>query len=180
VAAAGVGAILIAHRTALAEAGFAVAIVTGSGTGASGFDAGGPYTELQVGSYVFMDAEYGRLVGNGGGALPFEASLYVLATVTSINRPGEFTIDAGVKALAFNGPPPDHILGAPDGCSYRFGGDEHGMVTLPKGAAAPKLGSRVLVLTTHCDPTVNLHASIHAIGSNGGLEIWPVLARYGA
>jgi D-serine deaminase-like pyridoxal phosphate-dependent protein len=179
-AAASVGAILNAHLAALREAGIAAAVVTGSGTGASSFDAAGPYTELQVGSYVFMDADYGKLTIEAGGALPFEASLYVLATVTSVNRPGEFTIDAGVKALAFNGPPPDRIIGAPDGCTYRFGGDEHGMVTLPDGAAAPKLGSRVLVLTTHCDPTVNLHPRVYAVGTDGGIEIWPVLARYGA
>jgi D-serine deaminase-like pyridoxal phosphate-dependent protein len=180
-AAAGVvGAILRAHLAALHEAGIAAPIVTGSGTGAAAFDAAGPYTELQVGSYVFMDADYGRLAGQAHGALPFEPSLYVLATVTSVNRPGEFTVDAGVKALAFNGPVPDRFIGAPAGCLYRFGGDEHGMLTLPDGATAPVLGSRVLVVTTHCDPTVNLHACVHAVGDNGGIEIWPVLARYGA
>ncbi|CAN5433386.1 DSD1 family PLP-dependent enzyme [soil metagenome] len=179
-AAADVGAILTAHLAALHAAGIDAPIVTGSGTGAAAFDATGPYSELQVGSYVFMDADYGRLAGQAGGALPFEPSLYLLATVTSVNRPGEFTIDAGVKALAFNGPVPDRFIGSPAGCVYRFGGDEHGMLTLPDGAAAPKLGSRVLVLTTHCDPTVNLHACVHAVGADGDIAVWPVLARYGA
>jgi D-serine deaminase-like pyridoxal phosphate-dependent protein len=72
------------------------------------------------------------------------------------------------------------MLGVPEGSTYRFGGDEHGMITMPAGAEAPKLGSRVLLLTTHCDPTVNLHAAYHVVGHNNGVETWPVLARYGA
>ncbi len=178
--AAGVAAMLRAHLAALHAAGFDAQIVTGSGTGASAFDAQGPYTELQVGSYVFMDADYGRLARTGGGPLPYEPSLFVLATVTSVNREGEFTIDAGVKALAFNGPPPSLMRGAPEGSTYRFGGDEHGMITMPPGQSAPALGSRVLVLTTHCDPTVNLHARYHVVDADGGVSQWPVLARYGS
>lgn len=172
--AAAVRALLDAHLHVLEEAGITAAIVTGSGTGACAFDVAGTFTELQVGSYLFMDADYGRL------ALPFEPSLFVLATVTSVNRSGEFTVDAGVKALAFNGPVPSLMPGVPEGSVYRFGGDEHGMITLPAGAEAPKLGSRVLLIATHCDPTVNLHAQLQMVGHNGSVEAWPVMARYGA
>jgi len=180
IAAAGVAAALHAHLAALRAAGFSAEIVTGSGTGACAFDTQGPYTELQVGSYVFMDADYGRLGRTGGGPLPYEPSLFVLATVTSINRDGEFTVDAGVKALAFNGPPPTLMLGAPEGSTYRFGGDEHGMITMPPGHAAPALGSRILLLTTHCDPTVNLHGRYHVVDVDGRVTRWPVLGRYGS
>lgn len=172
--------ILDDHLRVLKAAGIRTDIVTGSGTGACAFDVAGTFTELQVGSYVFMDSDYGRLQREGGGALPFEPSLFVLATVTSVNRSGEFTVDAGVKAMAFNGPVPSLIVGAPDGSTYRFGGDEHGMITLPEGAEPPKLGSRVLLLTPHCDPTVNLHAAYQVVGHNTGIEAWPVLGRYGA
>ncbi|MET0970389.1 MAG: DSD1 family PLP-dependent enzyme [Tardiphaga sp.] len=178
--AATVRGLLDEHRRVLADADIRADIVTGSGTGTAAFDAAGTFTELQVGSYVFMDADYGRLQGDGGAGLPFEPSLFVLATVTSINRAGEFTVDAGVKALAFNGPAPELIIGAPEGSTYRFGGDEHGMITLPAGSEAPKLGSRVLLQATHCDPTVNLHAAYQVVGHNGGVETWPVEARYGA
>jgi len=119
------------------------------------------------------------LLQKGGDALPYAPSLFVLATVTSINRLGEFTVDAGVKALAFNGPMPSKIIGVPDGSTYRFGGDEHGMITMPEGCIAPKLGSRVLILSTHCDPTVNLHSQYHVIGANRRMKKWPVMARYG-
>ncbi len=101
--------------------------------------------------------------------------LFVLATVTSVNRTSEFTVDTGVKAMAFNGPSPELLIGAPAGPRYRFGGDEHGMITLPPGSAAPKLVSRLLLLTTHCDPTVNLHARYYVVGHNNGVESWPVL-----
>ena len=82
--------------------------------------------------------------------------------------------------MAFNGPVPSLMLGVPEGSTYRFGGDEHGMITMPSGAEAPKLGSRVLLLTTHCDPTVNLHAAYKVVGHNNGVETWQVMARYGA
>jgi D-serine deaminase-like pyridoxal phosphate-dependent protein len=127
-----------------------------------------------------MDADYGRLRHEDGGALPYEPSLFVLATVTSVNRAGEFTVDAGVKALAFNGPVPELMIGAPAGSSYRFGGDEHGMITLPPDVAVPTLGSRLLLQTTHCDPTVNLHAAYQVVGHNNGVDSWRVLARYGS
>lgn len=179
-AATAVHAILDEHLLALADGSLSAPIVTGVGTGACAFDVAGPYTEFQVGSYVFMDADYGRVQNEGDGGLPYEPSLFVLATVTSVNRAGEFTIDAGTKALAFNGPSPDLMIGAPEGSTYRFGGDEHGMITMPPGGIAPKLGSRVLVLTTHCDPTVNLHAEYRVVGHNNGVETWPVLARYGS
>ncbi|RYX98990.1 MAG: DSD1 family PLP-dependent enzyme, partial [Bradyrhizobiaceae bacterium] len=48
------------------------------------------------------------------------------------------------------------------------------------GAEPPKLGSRVLLIATHCDPTVNLHANYQMVGHNGSVELWPVTARYGA
>ncbi|MET0907020.1 MAG: DSD1 family PLP-dependent enzyme [Tardiphaga sp.] len=178
--AAQVRGMLDEHLRVLAEAGIKADIVTGSGTGACAFDIAGTFTELQVGSYLFMDADYGRLQGEGGAGLPFEPSLFVLATVTSVNRAGEFTVDAGVKAMAFNGPVPSLMPGVPDGATYRFGGDEHGMITLPDGAEPPKLGSRVLLIATHCDPTVNLHANYQMVGHNGSVELWPVTARYGA
>lgn len=170
--AATVRALLDDHLRVLNSAGIKAEIVTGSGTGAAAFDIAGTFTELQVGSYLFMDADYGRL------ALPFEPSLFVLATVTSNSRAGEFTVDAGVKAMAFNGPVPSLMPGVPEGSTYRFGGDEHGMITLPAGAEPSKLGSRVLLQATHCDPTVNLHGQFQVVGHNGDVDVWAVAARY--
>jgi D-serine deaminase-like pyridoxal phosphate-dependent protein len=170
---------LRAVAAALSAAGLDCPVISGSGTGAHAFDASGPYTEWQVGSYVFMDADYGRIRQADGGRLPFAHALFVLATVVSANQPGRVTIDAGTKALATDGPPPDCFLGLPDGCSYAFGGDEHGIITLPSGVTPPPLGARVLIGATHCDPTVNLHACYHFVDASGAVTVMPILGRYG-
>jgi D-serine deaminase-like pyridoxal phosphate-dependent protein len=162
---------------ALAQAGRPATIISGSGTGTWRQDACGPYNELQAGSYVFMDADYARIVDENGAGPAFEPSLFVLATVVSVNRPGEVTVDAGTKALATNGPAPCVIRGVPAGGSYRFWGDEHGIISIPAGQAAPPLGARVLIGATHCDPTVNLHASYVVVGE-GMTTRWPVCGRY--
>src|SRR5690606_39687410 len=45
---------------ALRQAGYACEVVTGGGTGTALFDAAsGVFTELQPGSYAFMDGDYG-------------------------------------------------------------------------------------------------------------------------
>ncbi len=163
---------------ALRDVGLSPQQVSGSGTGTFMQDAGGPFTELQVGSYVFMDAEYARVVDTAGQPPDFQPALFVLTTVVSANQQGEVTVDAGTKALATNGPAPDILIGAPPGSGYRFGGDEHGIISIPRGQPPPQLGSRILIRATHCDPTVNLYAAIYAI-SGDEVACWPVLGRHG-
>ncbi len=171
-------AMLSSFAKALAHADLPPALITGSGTGTYSLDAGGPYNELQVGSYVFMDADYARIKDDKGQELSFSPSLFVLATVVSINRPGQVTVDAGTKALATNGPPPCRIIGAGRGATYKFAGDEHGIITILAGEQSPALGARVLIGATHCDPTVNLHASFHVL-KNGAVRKWLIRGRYG-
>jgi D-serine deaminase-like pyridoxal phosphate-dependent protein len=173
-------ALLRTMASVLEADGVPCPIVSGSGTGAHGYDLAGPYTELQVGSYVFMDADYGRVRQDDGSPLPFTPALFVLATVVSANRDGQVTVDAGTKALAVNGPPPAHFIGLPAGASYAFSGDEHGAIRLPPGAPPPAIGTRVLIGATHCDPTVNLHAEYHAVHPDGSVTVMPIVGRYGA
>jgi D-serine deaminase-like pyridoxal phosphate-dependent protein len=169
---------LIELREALSLGGLKPDIITGSGTGTQNLDARGPYTELQVGSYVFMDADYDRIRDERNAPPPFEPSLFVLGTVVLVNRPSEITVDAGTKALATNGPAPVALLGAPPGSKYRFAGDEHGIVSIPEGQPSPPLGARILIGVTHCDPTVNLHGCYYEV-TDDTLTRWPVLARHG-
>jgi D-serine deaminase-like pyridoxal phosphate-dependent protein len=179
VAAEAAASLLGAFAQALTGAGFRPAVISGSGTGAHGFDLeAGPYTELQVGSYALMDADYARVLDERGHGPDFLPALMVLATVVSVSRVGEVTVDAGTKVLATNGPPPCHLLGVPPGSVYRFGGDEHGIVTLPAGGAAPRLGDRLLIGATHCDPTVNLHDR-YLVVRGEVLEHWPIVGRHG-
>ena len=165
----------------LTSAGMAPQVVTGSGTGSSEDDAAtGIYSELQVGSYALMDSEYRHLARKDGKSLPYGNALFVLASVVSANRPNQLTVDAGTKALAVNGPPPDILIGVPVGASYRFWGDEHGIIDLPPGSKKrPAVGSRVLIGATHCDPTVNLHGMLNVVEDDGTIEHWPIVGRHG-
>jgi D-serine deaminase-like pyridoxal phosphate-dependent protein len=163
---------------ALAEAGGAPEIATGGGTGTHRIDAGlGIFTELQVGSYIFMDDEYRAcdLTGEEGAPIPFETSLMIDTSVISANTPGLFTLDAGIKSMATDAPLPSVETGAPEGARFFLMGDEHGAVlTLPDSLA---LGDRVSLRTPHCDPTVNLYDNYHVVRGQTLDAIWPVSGR---
>jgi D-serine deaminase-like pyridoxal phosphate-dependent protein len=158
---------------ALRAAGHDVTLVTGGGTGTYLIDAElGVLTELQVGSYIFLDREYGACELAPGDAPAFEPALFVDATVISANAAGMATVDAGLKALSTDAGPPVVIGGG----RYAFMGDEHGAI-LAEGDPLPGLGQRVTLQPGHCDPTVNLHDAYHVVAGETVVEIWPVTAR---
>ncbi|WP_442679734.1 alanine racemase [Sphingomonas sp. ASY06-1R] len=161
---------------ALAAAGLPPPVVTGGGTGTHGIDAdAGLLTELQPGSYIFMDQDYGAC--ELGGAGPFETALQVHATVVSANHAGWVTIDAGIKALATDSGQPLVTSGISAGSAYRFTGDEFGRLDLPADAPQPMVGSRIVLTASHCDPTVNLHDIYHLTGAALTEASWPIDAR---
>lgn len=166
---------VLAARASVAAAGLAVPVVTGAGTGTWPHEAGsGAWTELQPGSYVFMDADYG---GNalGPGDVAFRHSLFVLAAVMSVPAPGRAVCDAGLKALAFDsGLPRVHDRA---GLAYVKASDEHGVLAVADGAAPPALGERVRLVPGHCDPTVNLYDWIVVLRERVVEAVWPVAAR---
>lgn len=162
----------------LADEGIAVPIVSGAGTGTFDLDPEARvFTELQVGSYIFMDVDYLQAMKDGRNAPPFETALFVATSVVSANAQGYVTTDAGLKCFATDGPAPEVAMGAPPGSSYAFFGDEHGKLILPPGAAKPALGTMIECVTPHCDPTVNLHDLYHVVSADTLVEIWPVDAR---
>jgi len=165
-------------NAALAEAGHRPAIVTGAGTGSHAIDAElGTFTELQVGSYVFMDRQYRDCDLSGDGRQPFETALMVDARVVSANLAQLATIDAGLKAFATEAGPPPILRGAAAGSTYRFFGDEHGAIVAPPGAMAPRLDDLVTLATPHCDPTVNLYDAYHVVRGDTLVDIWRIDAR---
>ena len=124
----------------LMTAGMKPGIVTGSGTGTHYIDAKlGVFTELQVGSYVFMDHDYNVCDLRGMDKPTFEQALQIDARVISANTPGMATIDAGLKAMATEKDPPMILSGAVDGATTRFTGDEHApaVIALARGQVAP-------------------------------------------
>jgi 3-hydroxy-D-aspartate aldolase len=162
----------------LGAAGMKPAIVTGSGTGTHYIDAKiGVFTELQVGSYVFMDHDYNVCDLRGLDKPTFEQALQIDARVVSANTPGMVTVDAGLKAMATEKGPPVILSGAVDGATTRFMGDEHLAVIAPEGKAAPGFAEQVILTPPHCDPTVNLYEAYHIVKGDTLVEIWPVTAR---
>jgi len=155
-------------------------IVTGAGTGTHDLDSQeNAFTELQAGSYVFMDAEYTQVLANDGQPSPFEVSLFVQTAVVSTNATGWVTVDGGTKCFSTDSGVPLVAKGADAASRYAFFGDEHGKLIPPQGSQAqrPALGARVEFVTPHCDPTVNLHDAYHVVEGGTLVAIWPVDAR---
>lgn len=157
---------------ALAQAGVRCEVVTGGGSGSVEFDLGsGVYTELQPGSYVFMDGDYGR--NEYAGALRFEHSLFLASTVMSLGNGERWVLDAGLKSLAVDSGLPS-VWGAE--LDYIAANDEHGIVRA-RGSARPALGDQLLLVPGHCDPTLNLHDALIAVRHGQVEAIWPIAAR---
>jgi D-serine deaminase-like pyridoxal phosphate-dependent protein len=161
---------------ALNRAGHAPGLVTGGDTGTHAIDAElGVLTELQTGSYVFMDKQYLDCDLDGEGRALFETSLFVDAHVISANSASMATIDAGFKALSTDGGLPAVKSGAPAGSTFVFMGDEHGALIAPEHAF--RIGDHVSLAVPHCDPTVNLYDAYHVVRDGTLIDIWPVSAR---
>ena len=162
---------------ALSGAGFAPEIISGGGTGTHHLDlAHGPFTEIQPGSYLFMDKQYGEVEIAPGGS-PFATSLTVAARVVSTAQPDRVIVDAGSKALSTDYGPALVVKGAPEGATYQFMGDEHGAIRMPEGANRPPLGGIIELVAPHCDPTANLHDRFHVMQGGRLVDIWPIEAR---
>ncbi|MFL5296325.1 MAG: DSD1 family PLP-dependent enzyme [Phenylobacterium sp.] len=167
---------LKAVMAALREAGARIDVVTGGGTGSFAADAAqGVLTEVQPGSYAFMDREYCEaLQADPDGA--FEQALVVAATVISANQPKWVTVDAGLKAFSSDGPLPLPLTPAFEGCLYRFFGDEHGLLMRPEGRAVER-GERVDFMPGHIDPTLDRYDVLHMVRGDVLVEIAPIEAR---
>ena len=162
----------------LRSEGITPEIVTGAGTGTFDIDPDAHIlTELQVGSYIFMDRQYNEVWERSGSAPPFETSLFLQTTVISANREGLATTDAGFKAFATDAGPPAIASGAPPGASYFFFGDEQGGIEFSSADGRLSSGDVITCAVPHCDPTVNLHDYYHVIRGDRLEAIWPIEAR---
>jgi D-serine deaminase-like pyridoxal phosphate-dependent protein len=167
----------IETKRLLEKDGFEVPVLSVGGTGTYNIDCDVPeITDVQVGSYLFMDVNY-RNVGGAGGPIfdDFRPSLLVLATAISQPVGGRITIDAGYKAFATDQEPPD-LLNV-GGVSYRWGGDEHGILEFKAPSREIRLGDKLLLIASHCDPTVNLYDRFYAFRNERVEEVWPIAGR---
>ncbi len=164
-------------RDLLAANGIPCDNITGAGTGTFEFEAGsGVYTELQCGSYIFMDADYGRnLDPDGAATRAFEPSLFVWATVMSRPNAERAIVDAGLKALAMDSGPPN-VWDEP-AATYERASDEHGRLGIAGATNRLRLGDKIRLVPGHCDPTVNLYDWYVAVRGDRVEAVWPITAR---
>ena len=164
-------------RDLLALHGIPCGNITGAGTGTFEFEsASGVYTELQCGSYIFMDADYGRnLDRDGGETRSFEPSLFVWATVMSRPTEDRAIVDAGLKALGMDSGPPN-VWEEPT-ARFDRASDEHGRLVIAGATNRLRLGDKIRLVPGHCDPTVNLYDWYVGVRGDRVEAIWPIVAR---
>jgi D-serine deaminase-like pyridoxal phosphate-dependent protein len=159
------------------QAGLGVEILSVGGTGTFDIDGDVPgVTDVQAGSYVFMDVMYRAIGGSAGPVFDaFEPALFILSTAISQPVAGEITVDAGYKASATDHQPPQPV-GLGD-VSYRWAGDEHGILTLRRPSRDIRIGDQILLLASHCDPTVNLYDWYEVCRGDRVVDRWRVSGR---
>lgn len=169
---------VLATFEALKKAGLPMEIMSGASTGTYNIDSQlAGMTELQVGSYVFMDADY-RAIGGQAGALydDFRPSLTVLSTVISKQYSDIATIDAGIKSFATDHDALPEVVGI-EGAKYSFNGDEHGRIHLDNAARDVQLGEKLELIVSHCDPTVNLYERMYVCRGDQIVDVWSIAGR---
>jgi D-serine deaminase-like pyridoxal phosphate-dependent protein len=162
----------------LRDAGCGPDIVSGGGSGTHLFDRElRILTELQAGSYIFMDEGYRPVDFDGSGGEVFAFSLFVAVTVIAHSAAGFAITDAGSKSFALDGPPPRVRQDGVEIGTMEWCGDEFGRVLPHPGNAPPPIGTRLECTVPHCDPTVNLHEVYHVVSEDRLEAFWPVDAR---
>jgi len=155
---------------AIEGTGLTIDRCSGGGTGTFAVDCElGVLNELQPGSYAFMDQQYADALD--GDAAPWRQALFVQATVVSANHDGFVTVDAGLKAFATDA---GHPGASPS--TYRWFGDEHGLVTQPPDHEL-RLGDRLELVPPHCDPTVDRYDVLHVVRDDVLVDVVPIEAR---
>jgi len=154
--------------TQLKEAGFPCEVVSAGGTGT--YDITGNdsrVTEIQAGSYVFMDNFHGNLVPG------FSRSLTVLGTVV-IHHGETIVLDSGRKSIGI-----DFVLPSLVDYPYykaRFFAEEHALFDVDERCPL-KLGDATELTPGYAPTTVNLYDAYHVVENGVVVDIWPVYPR---
>ncbi len=161
------------------KAGLPVNIISGGSTGTYNIDQETGLTELECGTYVFMDTEY-FIVGGRDGDLKryndWNAALTVLTTVDSQHHPNIITTDYGNKALVKE---TDEVKGMP-WLEVGAAGAEYGYLKWANGATPPKLGDRLEIYCTNLDQSTNAFDRYYVTQGDRVVDVWPIMGRSGA
>ena len=151
--------------------GLPVNIVSAGGTGTAMITGRLPrITEIQAGSYVFMDGRYKTIEG-----VDFDCALTLLTTVISRPLPERIIIDAGMKTLT-------HEFGLPrfkerEDLELVGLSEEHGTVKLKDPSVSLKPGDKLEIVPSHGDTTLNIHDCYYGLRNGRVAAIWPIAAR---
>lgn len=164
-------------RRLLEQNGIPCPLLTAGSTGTYNIDSEiDGITELQPGSFVFMDVDYARIGGQSGPDYnDFAYALTVLSTVVSKPTDHYVIVDGGYKAFATDRPFGPKVKDRPE-LSYQFAGDEHGRIST-QGPVPLNVGDRLEFIVPHCDPTVNLYDRIVCTRAQQIAAVWPISAR---
>ena len=161
---------LMTGANAIRAAGIPVNIVSAAGTGT--YNITGKVegvTELQCGSYIFMDGDYLEVFDD------FEPAMTVLTTVISRQGDGRGVLDMGLKSMSIDRGLP-YAVGV-DGVEVLRLSEEHTKITVSGAAAGLKVGDKLRMRAMHGDTTINMHT--HYFGVRDGLleAIIPIAGR---
>jgi D-serine deaminase-like pyridoxal phosphate-dependent protein len=165
-------------RHLLESKGVAVPLLTGGSTATYNIDSElEGMTELQPGSFIFMDLAYNSI---GGKEEPvyrdFRNSLTVLTTVVSKPLRNLAVVDGGFKAFSTDQPFMPQATNV-QGIKYSWGGDEHGMLDLTEASGSVEVGDHLEFIIPHCDPSVNLYDRIFCMRGDSVEAVWDIAAR---
>ena len=160
------------------KAGLPVGIVSGGSTGTYNIDKQNGLTELECGSYVFMDTAYAAIGGKSDERAysDFDKALTVVTTVDSKRHPNSAAIDYGNKALA---KPTDEVKDMP-WLQVGNQGAEYGALKWKDGDREPKVGDRVDIYPTTLDMSTNVYERYYVARGNQIVDVWPIMGRSGA
>jgi D-serine deaminase-like pyridoxal phosphate-dependent protein len=160
------------------RSGLSTEIFSGGGTGTYNIlPRARGVTDVQVGSYIFMDCQYLEIGGEGNEEVydDFAPSLTVVTTVLNTYFPKSITTDAGAKALTLNRPGP-WVLGERE-FAYNAGSDEFGVIRYETAKRSYAVGDKLELIVPHCDPVVNEYDQMYAIRKERVEAVWPISAR---
>jgi 3-hydroxy-D-aspartate aldolase len=156
-------AILTGAADQIRAEGIEVKLVSAAGTGT--YNITGQVdgvTELQCGSYIFMDGDYLEVLND------FEPALSVMATVISRQQEDVAVADFGLKSISVDRGIAEVI--SPANAEIMAHSEEHTKIALKDaGSKALKVGDKVSVRPKHGDTTINLHEYYFGV-RNGKLE----------
>lgn len=164
--AASIEARLLGLKSRLEQLGMPVKEVSGGSTGTAAIKRNSKvYTELQAGSYLFMDSTYREL------GLSFRNSLTLLVTIVSAHEDALIT-DAGVKSC---GTDQDMALIAEEGLRLSQLNEEHGIVN--GAVSGHQVGEQLHYIPGHSCTTFNLHDWAYLVRGNEVVDRIAVTSR---